>query len=337
VGFLRGAVREDGSWPIDTNLATWVSTLAIKALAHQAGVLSPEQRLTLREWLLGQQYQLQHPYTHAPAGGWAWTPLPGGVPDADDTPGALLALLALGVVDGPMERAAAAGVRWLMNLQNRDGGIPTFCRGWGTLPFDRSSPDLTAHTLRAWSAWYAHFVASTPSLASPLDRAITRGIAFLAGSQRHDGSWVPLWFGNEHSAGDENPVYGTAHVILALRELQMRGYHEVREMLGRAVEHLASLQNPDGGWGGARGIPSSTEETALAVEALAGTQHVAGVERGSQWLASTVSEGSWREPSPIGFYFAKLWYFERLYPLIWTTGALGKLAALDAVIEPEGP
>jgi squalene-hopene/tetraprenyl-beta-curcumene cyclase len=37
---------------------------------------------------------------------------------------------------------------------------------------------------------------------------------------------------------------------------------------------------------------------------------------------------------PIGFYFAKLWYFERLYPLIWTTGALGKVAALEAIHSP---
>jgi squalene-hopene/tetraprenyl-beta-curcumene cyclase len=31
-----------------------------------------------------------------------------------------------------------------------------------------------------------------------------------------------------------------------------------------------------------------------------------------------------REPSPIGFYFAKLWYYEKLYPLIFTVSALGQ-------------
>jgi squalene-hopene/tetraprenyl-beta-curcumene cyclase len=34
------------------------------------------------------------------------------------------------------------------------------------------------------------------------------------------------------------------------------------------------------------------------------------------------------EPSPIGFYFAKLWYFERLYPLIFTVAALRRAAQL---------
>ena len=30
-----------------------------------------------------------------------------------------------------------------------------------------------------------------------------------------------------------------------------------------------------------------------------------------------------RQPSPIGFYFAKLWYYENLYPLTYTVSALG--------------
>ena len=331
VEFLRSSVRVDGSWPIDTNLATWLSTLAVKALANQPRALSPEQRLTLREWLLNQQYQVEHLYTHAAPGGWAWTPLPGGVPDADDTPGALLALLHLGVVDGPMEQAAAAGVRWLMSLQNRDGGIPTFCRGWGALPFDRSSPDLTAHALRAWSAWYGHLSGVVPGIKPVMERAIRKGITFLAKSQRSDGSWIPLWFGNEHAVNDENPVYGTAQVLVALRELDERGYDGLRDMKSRAVEQLVAAQNEDGGWAGSKGAASTTEETALAVEALAGTEHVDAVERGCAWLCVAVECGTWREPSPIGFYFAKLWYYERLYPLIWTVGALGRVAALEAI------
>jgi hypothetical protein len=39
VEFLQKSVLPDGSWPIDTNLATWVTTLSIKALAHQRGAL----------------------------------------------------------------------------------------------------------------------------------------------------------------------------------------------------------------------------------------------------------------------------------------------------------
>ncbi len=166
VEFLVNSVRRDGSWPIDTNLATWVTTLAVNALGDD--LPEPDCEPILR-WLLGQQYRIVHPYTNAAPGGWAWTDLPGGVPDADDTPGALLATRTLasrgrqtaGSVVAHDPRADARGsqcdlgsatdaaVRWLIGLQNRDGGFPTFCRGWGTLPFDRSSADITAHGLRA--------------------------------------------------------------------------------------------------------------------------------------------------------------------------------------------
>jgi len=163
IAFLASTVREDGSWPIDTNLATWLTTLSINALTPGGDAprgLAADERGRLREWIGAQQYQQVHHYTRAAPGGWAWTDLSGGVPDADDTPGALLALRALAPRDSEQTnhdedpgRCVAKGVAWLLDIQNRDGGIPTFCRGWGKLAFDRSSPDLTAHTLRAWHAW----------------------------------------------------------------------------------------------------------------------------------------------------------------------------------------
>jgi squalene-hopene/tetraprenyl-beta-curcumene cyclase len=320
--FLAASVRADGCWPIDTNLATWTTTLAIKALSHQTGVLALEQCAVLRAWLLGQQWRAEHPYTHAAPGGWAWTDLPGGVPDADDTPGALLALRRLGRTDDATHAAGLAGVRWLMGLQNRDGGIPTFCRGWGALPFDLSSQDLTAHTLRAWNAWRAEV---DPRARPALVRAMSRGLGYLIRTQRDDGAWVPLWFGNEHAPGDENPLYGTALVVSALRELAESGMMAAMAPAARGAVWLASSQNDDGGWGGVRGVASSVEETALAVEALAGTSHRDVTERGVRWLAERVESGRWREAAPIGFYFARLWYHERLYPLIWTVGALGRV------------
>jgi squalene-hopene/tetraprenyl-beta-curcumene cyclase len=251
------------------------------------------------------------------------------VPDADDTAGALLALLECGVVDRETREAGIAGVRWLLDLQNRDGGIPTFCRGWGALPFDRSGSDLTAHALRAWSAWHVQLPAELKSRA---DRAIARGLLFLEKTQRSDGSWLPLWFGNEHEANEENPTYGTAHVLLALRDLQARGFSVAPALVERAAEWLANAQTETGGWGGFAGAPTSVEETGLALEALAGLEPEA-VERGALWLAAQVESGAWREPAPIGFYFAKLWYSERLYPLVFTVGGLTKAlvtAPIDA-------
>ena len=329
--FLLKSQRADGSWPIDTNLSTWCTTLAIDALPPaQLSTLSSQ----LTHWLLNQQYRTEHPYTHAAPGGWAWTDLPGGVPDADDTAGALLALAKIrsaecGVRSEEIQRAAEAGVRWLLDLQNRDGGIPTFCRGWGALPFDRSSADITAHVIRAWLVWQDHI---SPPLQSRTGCAIKRARSFLLRTRDKQGVWSPLWFGNQHHAGEENLTYGTGRVMRAFAALHNNAgldYHCQFAQL-KAADWLASTQNKDGGWGG-DGIVSSVEETALGVEALAEGLRTDLHEyepardallKGVKWLVSAVESGAWREPSPIGFYFAKLWYFERLYPMIFTVGAL---------------
>ncbi|HEY8550802.1 MAG TPA: prenyltransferase/squalene oxidase repeat-containing protein [Vicinamibacterales bacterium] len=356
--FITASAREDGSWPIDTNLATWTTTLAIDALGAGDGLrrLSDSERQAIASWLLKQQFREEHPYTHAAPGGWAWTDLPGGVPDADDTPGALLALARLGGADDEGTRAAArAGIRWLVDLQNRDGGMPTFCRGWTGLPFDRSGADLTAHAVRAWLAW-------RPALDGgdriAVDRALAAAARYLVRVQRADGSFEPLWFGNERTAGELNLTYGTAKVLPALVGLAAAGHDQARAAATRAAAWLVSAQHPDGGWSGGpfpedRGLPPgaiaggtipdagtatgdspspSIEETALAVAALAAADldevdTTAAVNRGVAWLRQATDGGRTFPASPIGLYFARLWYSEQLYPLIFTVAAFEAAAA----------
>jgi squalene-hopene/tetraprenyl-beta-curcumene cyclase len=331
IEFLAQSARSDGSWPIDTNLATWVTTLSVNALLPQIE-LSDSSRQQIIEWLLSQQYRVEHPYTHAAPGGWAWTNLPGGVPDADDTAGAVLALRGLNPQpDEGTLRIASAGIVWLLDLQNRDGGIPTFCRGWGALPFDRSSPDLTAHALRAWLAWRDLV---PPDLNRRIATAVPRAIQFLIKTQRPDGAWLPLWFGHQKSPNDENPLCGTARVLPALAVASRHETSGVSPLIERAVNWLVNRQNRDGGWSGARGAKSSVEETALAIGALAELSKNEmppkarqSLERGVIWLVERVNNGQWCQPSPIGFYFARLWYYEKLYPMIFTVDALNRAAS----------
>ena len=102
--FIIDSVLEDGSWPIDTNLATWVTSLA-SANFFDAKECSASQRLEKQttaaewmewdrtiDWLLSCQHREQHAFTGAEPGGWGWTNLSGAVPDSDDTPAALIAL-----------------------------------------------------------------------------------------------------------------------------------------------------------------------------------------------------------------------------------------------------
>lgn len=372
VRFLLESVRPDGSWPIDTNLATWVTTLSVNALQSASGHDLTDNELVpatavsvrpllqsrgddgtaqqLRKWLLEQQLGVEHRFTRAAPGGWAWTDLSGGVPDGDDTPGALLALKALNDGSQDILQAVRDGIRWLIDLQNRDGGIPTFCQGWGKLPFDRSSPDLSAHAVRAWLAWQEDM---PTELQREIAAAVRKTLHYLASTQTSEGTWAPLWFGNQHTPSEANLTYGTSRVILALVVAHERGAMSAGVMpnLQRALDWLVSSQNEDGGWGGETKdtTPSSIEETALAIEALCavlaayergGQEWVDGdVERvaatirdGTAWLIGHTHGGCHFPPQPIGFYFAKLWYFERLYPLIYSVAALGRAAEIETCL-----
>ena len=337
VAFLTQSQRPDGSWPIDTNLATWVTTQSVAALAaggRLAEHLGPRDREAIRHWLLGQQWNRVHPYTGAAAGGWAWTDLPGGVPDADDTSGAVVALAQLETAEAcvpqnEVRRAATAGLDWLANLANRDGGLPTFCRGWGRLPFDTSCPDITAHAVRAAECWspFANAADGLPSHdASAQRRMLASARRYLVNAQAVDGSWCPLWFGNEHHSAQANPTYGTARVVLAT--LDRRG-----------AEWLLACMESHGGVGGGPGLPPTIEETALTVEALARvaaesrdatlrSRATDAVASGVAWLLEHTASGTRFPAAPIGLYFAKLWYDEELYPLAFTVAALERAAKL---------
>jgi squalene-hopene/tetraprenyl-beta-curcumene cyclase len=385
--FLADSMRAEGSWPIDTNLATWVTSLAIHSLACDPaddGGWCTEQ---LANWHLGCQHVQRHPFTGAEPGGWGWSDLSGAVPDGDDTPAAILALhqMRRWVGDGTKARIAASiddGADWLLQLQNRNGGWPTFCRGWGKLPFDRSSTDLTAHAMRALTV--SGIGNDGGVLGDMIGNVLRRGRRFLARQQRDDGAWLPLWFGNQDLPDETNPVYGTSRVLAAAGICG-----ELRDAERRAADYLLASQNPDGGWGGGASVPvqlqrrsiscpanlvSSVEETALAVEALStvllirrdqswgsgvessanravypadsprsGTAggndaYLVAIIRGVDFLVCSVRDGRHRVAWPIGFYFAKLWYHERLYPLVFSVAALGKyLRATADRHEPDWP
>jgi squalene-hopene/tetraprenyl-beta-curcumene cyclase len=97
----------------------------------------------------------------------------------------------------------------------------------------------------------------------------------------------------------------------------------------RGVQSLLRSQGPDGGWGGVAGVTCSVEETAAAVDALSGWMVRPAVReavlRGGRWLAERIAASAIDNPSPIGLYFTKLWYSERLYPILWSCEALGRV------------
>ena len=166
LGFVRQSQRADGSWPIDTNLSVWLTTATVAALAAAANCRGSTAAVPppgLPRSSVGCVIRI--PGRHRGLGmdtscrrGRRWGRHVGSNPRTGRA--------------GSRE-GIPAGVRWLLDLQNRDGGWPTFCRGWGKLPFDKSSPDLTAHALRALCLRGFDDAPATPAPGHPARAALS--------------------------------------------------------------------------------------------------------------------------------------------------------------------
>ena len=101
--------------------------------------------------------------------------------------------------------------------------------------------------------------------------------------------------------------------------------HILNLMIADGCRYLVSVQNEDGSWGGEKDISGSIEETALSITAICKHGFQEECKMGLDWLAQkTKSDGL--VASPIGLYFASLWYDEEMYPL---TAYLECLSAIN--------
>lgn len=308
--FLTETQRPNGAWPIDRDLRLWVTSLALSTLAN---TFDEREKEFYRELLKAQQTTSVHPFTRSAPGGWGWTPHSGSVPDADDTSAALVALHALG--EGPTPNVCR-GIDWLLKLQNRDGGIPTFCRGWGALPFDRSCPDISAHAYLAFSRYEKTLPGA---LREKVAVARKRILQYLKRVQGTDGSFVPLWFGDQFAADRNAPVYGSAVVLEHLSG------DEAAPIMTRTKDFLLSRQHRSGGWGSGDGEHDYVIFTARCVRALKPFKDAeTAVARALAFLRPYLENPAAAPPEPVGLYFAHLWYDEKLYAPIFLAGCGGE-------------
>jgi len=339
MSFLKKIQRSDGSWPIDIDLSTWVTTLAVKSLRSNSDrVLNSSDKLQISDHLLSIQNKQEHPFNGTQPGGWGWTSHSGSVPDGDDTPGTILALMALNQ-ENPEQiiEPVLSGCNWLLQLQNNDGGFPTFSRGWGKLPFDQSCSDLTGHSIQALAKTAYIFGESlNKGQRIQIQKSLIKSMIYLKRQQHTTGYWLPLWFGNQYTTNYTNPVYGTARVVSYLNETRDTPFGNEYEvilklMIEKGCHFLVSAQNQDGSWGGDLNIKGSSEETSLTVTALIRNGYLNECAEGINWLSKKIkSDGL--NATPIGLYFASLWYSEELYPI---TAYLECLSATIESIQPQ--
>src|SRR4051812_39944338 len=223
----------------------WDTALALNALADTGLTGRHADVRRAADWLLGREVRRPGDWSLAnpglEPGGWFFEYRNGFYPDVDDTAMVLMALARTGLASTPGGRPAAErGLRWLLGMQNRDGGWAAFDRDINRevltrVPFadhnamlDPSCPDITARVLEALGH-YGYDVE---------DPQVKRALDFIGKTQDQRGCWPGRW--------GVNYVYGTWQVLAGLRSV---GFDRADPMVRRAVGWLRQVQQPCGGWG----------------------------------------------------------------------------------------
>jgi squalene cyclase len=302
---------------------TCVWSTALAALALSSAGAPPEPLQRAQAFLL--EAQLHEPMPRANqrkasarrTGGWAFQRGNVTMPDTDDTGVALAAIATLAGERAARDvfRAIDDGIAWVRDMQNPDGGFPTFV--WG-LPSKKPGPmflaDLPA-SVEGFSGLLAFARDPPPEAGDPAlegvtgrvlwglgkagvmrdDPAVCRAVQFLIAQQCESGAWWGRW-----------KVAYLAETATVLMGLAAVGEDMSASYVARATSFLEACQNADGGFGevpetyrdprlAGRG-PSMPPVTAYVLLGLLATGRASPsvLEAGARYLVATQNaEGLW--------------------------------------------
>ncbi|MDR2440579.1 MAG: squalene--hopene cyclase [Planctomycetaceae bacterium] len=218
------------------------------------------------------------------------------------------------------------GLRWLLAMQNKDGGWAAFDRGNNKeilckIPFadhnamiDPSTPDLTGRVMESLGRLGFRVGQNVE---------IDRVVAYMRKQQQADGSWFGRW--------GVNYIYGTWQALTGLIAV---GVKPEDSAVVAGANWLLAHQHPSGGWGESpdsyqdpslrgHGTPTASQ-TAWAIMGLiaAGKIEDHAVYRGIRFLLDRQrNDGTWFEPEftgtgfPLVFYL-KYHYYSVYFPLM---------------------
>jgi len=324
--------------------------IALGALADCGFGADDEVAARAARWLAAREVRVAGDWAanvDAPVApsGWSFGCANAFYPDCGDT---AMASMALARTGGAEARAAAQrGVRWLLAMQNDDGGWAAFDRTRDRrilefVPFadhnamqDPSCPDITGRVLEclSWHGFRAEHA------------AVARAIAFIRSRQETDGSFFGRW--------GVNYLYGTWQAVVGPVRC---GVPRDAEWVARAGRWVKSVQRADGSFGESADSyrdpsrkgqgPSTASQTAWAAMTL---QEIYGAEdpdvrRAIEWLCRTQLDelsaadpisnpdgdpaGSWSERECTGKGFPKVLYLRHhMDRLSFPVMAIGRFLA----------
>ena len=277
-------------------------------------------------------------------GGWGFTLASESFPDIDDTATTLLILRTI-YGDNWHERKKdfKRGIRWLLAMQNWNGGWGTWDREavfftpvlrefFPTVVMNESVVDHTTRVLIALSL-FGYTETANPR--------ISRAVNWIKEQRLEDGSWAGTWF--------VDYIYQTANVLgaLSLVKAEMNG-----DFIQKSLHYILEKQREDGGWGEdpssfavGRYVPlgySSPSQTALILYGLfnflrGGEYHSIDqlkdpINKAIHFILSTQGEdGLWKDPAYIGAVFPQVQYVR--YPIFQESCILGVLGMYSQDID----
>lgn len=328
--FVRGMEALDRfEWPDEGRDEThigpcvspvWDTAWSVLALA-EAGVAPDAQPLVrATDWLVSMQIHRKGDWAvkapNTPAGGWAFQYYNDFYPDTDDTAVVMMALAnGAPAREGARKQSLDLGRRWLLGLQNADGGWGAFEREVNDEVYneilyndeknmlDPSTVDVTGRILEMFGTFGA----------SRNDPVVRRAEEYVRRDQEADGKWWGRW--------GVNYVYGTWSVVRGLAAL---GVGPEDPAMQAAADWMESYQQEDGGWGEscasylpgreAETCEPTASQTAWAILTLVACGRADGesCRRGVEWLLrhQRDDDGLWVEDAFTGTGFPNAFYLK---------------------------
>ncbi|ABD87279.1 squalene--hopene cyclase [Rhodopseudomonas palustris] len=327
----------------------WDTALTCHALLEVGGEAAVPPAKRGMDWLLPKQvldlkgdWAVKRPNLRP--GGWAFQYNNAHYPDLDDTAVVVMAMDRSRRATGSREydEAIARAREWIEGMQSDDGGWAAFDVNnleyyLNNIPFsdhgamlDPPTEDVTARCVSMLSQ-LGETAASS--------KAVADGVEYLRRTQLPDGSWYGRW--------GLNYIYGTWSVLCALNAA---GVDHQDPVIRKAVTWLASVQNPDGGWGeGAESYrlnytryeqaPTTASQTSWALLGLmaAGEVDSPVVARGVEYLKSTqTGKGLWDEQRYTATGFPRVFYlryhgYAKFFPL-WALARYRNLRSTNSKV-----